>query len=69
MNLYRFEVTVNDGEILQVIIAAENEEAAFNLAEIEIEKHFVKMPVIQDISLYAKKKIHKGNGFVITFNS
>jgi hypothetical protein len=66
MNLYRFEVTVNDGEVLHVIIAAENEESAFRLAEIEIEKHFVKMPVIKDITLYAKKKVNKGNGFVIS---
>ena len=65
MNLYRFEVTVND-EVIQVIIAAENEDAAFQLVDIELEKKYLKTPVIRDITLYEKKKIGAGNGFVIS---
>lgn len=65
MNLYRFEVTVND-EVIQVIIAAENEDAAFQLVDIELEKKYLKTPVIRDITLYEKKKIGTGNGFVIS---
>ncbi|AIE58979.1 DUF3906 family protein [Bacillus methanolicus] len=66
MNLYRFEVTLKGNEVIHVVIAAENDEDAFRLVDVEIEKHFLKLPEIQDISLYEKKKIRKGNGFVLS---
>ncbi|EIJ82234.1 hypothetical protein PB1_04860 [Bacillus methanolicus PB1] len=66
MNLYRFEVTLIGNEVIHVVIAAENDEDAFRLVEVEIEKHFLKLPDIHDISLYEKKKIRKGNGFVLS---
>ncbi|WP_408006451.1 DUF3906 family protein [Pseudalkalibacillus sp. A8] len=64
MNLYRFEVTAN-GEVIPVIIAAENDNAAFHLVEVELEKYFLRLPEVDDISLYEKKKIRRGNGFVL----
>ncbi|MDE3841195.1 DUF3906 domain-containing protein [Bacillus methanolicus] len=66
MNLYRFEVTLKGNEVIHVVIAAENDEDAFRLVDVEIEKHFLKLPDIQDISLYERKKIRKGNGFVLS---
>ncbi|WP_221565095.1 DUF3906 family protein [Alkalihalobacillus sp. TS-13] len=64
MDLYRFEVTT-DTDVIPVIIAAENDEAAFRLVEVELEKYFFRLPEVDDISLYEKKKIRKGNGFVL----
>ncbi|WP_083979322.1 DUF3906 family protein, partial [Bacillus alveayuensis] len=43
MNLYRFEVTTKDG-VIYVIIAAKDDEQAFRLVEVELEKHFLKVP-------------------------
>ncbi|MGJ7919814.1 DUF3906 family protein [Neobacillus sp. LXY-4] len=65
MNLYRFEVTLGR-EVAHVIVAADNEEAAFNQVDIEIERHFLKLPVVNDVVLYEKKVIRNGAGFVIT---
>ncbi|RLQ95885.1 DUF3906 family protein [Falsibacillus albus] len=64
MDLYRFEVTT-DNEIIDVVIAASTDQQAFELVEVELEKYFLKMPEINDITLYEKKKIRRGNGFVL----
>ncbi|WP_028400400.1 DUF3906 family protein [Ectobacillus panaciterrae] len=64
MELYRFEV-VASGEVIHVVIAASSEEQAFRLVEVELEKYFLRLPEIEEITLYEKKKIHKGAGFVI----
>jgi len=64
MNIYRFEVTTKN-DVIHVIIAAKDDEQAFHLVEIELEKHFLKIPDIVDISLFEKKKIGRGNGFVV----
>jgi hypothetical protein len=66
MNLYRFEVTLKNHEVIHVIIAAKDDEDAFRLVDVEIEKHFLKIPDIQNVSLYEKKKIRNGNGFVLS---
>ncbi|WP_242314749.1 DUF3906 family protein [Bacillus cereus group sp. BfR-BA-01355] len=64
MDLYRFEaVLVSD--IVPIVVVAQSEEQAFKLAEIELEKHFLPLPEVKEISLFEKKKIRKGAGFVI----
>ncbi|WP_394229533.1 DUF3906 family protein [Bacillus thuringiensis] len=64
MDLYRFEaVLVSD--IVPIIVVAQSEEQAFKLAEIELEKHFLPLPEVKEISLFEKKKIRKGAAFVI----
>ena len=64
MDLYRFEaVLVSD--IVPIIVVAQSEEQAFKLAEIELEKHFLPWPEVQEISLFEKKKIRKGAAFVV----
>ncbi|MES5943041.1 MULTISPECIES: DUF3906 family protein [unclassified Bacillus cereus group] len=64
MDLYRFEaVLVNS--IVPIVVVAQSEEQAFNLAEIELEKHFLPLPEVKEISLFEKKKIRKGAAFVI----
>jgi Protein of unknown function (DUF3906) len=65
MNLYRFEVTIKDKPI-HVIIVADSDEKAFELVDIELEKHYLKMPEVDDISLYEKRKIKNGAGFVLS---
>ena len=65
MNLYRFEGRVND-EVVHVIVAAETEELAFKQADIELERHFIKIPEINDVTLYEKKIIKNAAGFVLS---
>ncbi|MFF2290693.1 DUF3906 family protein [Peribacillus butanolivorans] len=65
MNLYRFEVAIKE-ELIHVIIAADSDEKAFQLVDIELEKRFLKMPEVDDISLYEKRKIKNGTGFVLS---
>ncbi|MEY8757151.1 DUF3906 family protein [Peribacillus frigoritolerans] len=65
MNLYRFEVTIKEKPI-HVIIVADSNEKAFELVDIELEKHYLKMPEVDDISLYEKRKIKNGAGFVLS---
>ncbi|MGH0427106.1 DUF3906 family protein [Bacillus pretiosus] len=64
MDLYRFEaVLVNS--IVPIVVVSQSEEQAFKLAEIELEKHFLPLPEVKEISLFEKKKIRKGAAFVI----
>ncbi len=64
MDLYRFEaVLVNS--IVPIVVVAQSEEQAFKLAEIELEKHFLPLAEVIEISLFEKKKIRKGGAFVI----
>ncbi|MFF2857476.1 DUF3906 family protein [Peribacillus sp. NPDC058002] len=65
MNLYRFEVTLKEKPI-HVIIVADSDEKAFELVDIELEKHYLKLPEVDDISLYEKRKIKNGAGFVLS---
>ncbi|MED3760433.1 DUF3906 family protein [Peribacillus frigoritolerans] len=65
MNLYRFEVIFKEKPI-HVIIVADSDEKAFELVDIELEKHYLKMPEVDDISLYEKRKIKNGAGFVLS---
>ncbi|MCA1062799.1 DUF3906 family protein [Rossellomorea sp. AcN35-11] len=65
MNLYRFEVTAH-AYVTIVVVAAESDEKAFDLVEIELEKYFLKKPELLDISLYEKRRIRgNGAGFVL----
>lgn len=64
MYLYRMEVTI-EGDRIPVIVAAENDQAAFSLVDVELEKYFLKPPEVDDATLYEKKGIHRGGGFVL----
>ncbi|MBH0160704.1 MULTISPECIES: DUF3906 family protein [Fictibacillus] len=64
MYLYRFEVILKS-EVIPVVIAASTDEQAFQLVDIELEKYFLKQPEVDEISLYEKKRIRTGNGFVL----
>ncbi|AXR15967.1 DUF3906 domain-containing protein [Bacillus thuringiensis] len=64
MELYRFEAVLANN-IVPIVVVAQSEEQAFKLAEIELEKHFLPLPEVKEISLFEKKKIRKGAAFVI----
>ncbi|SMO33472.1 DUF3906 family protein [Melghirimyces algeriensis] len=64
MYLYRFEVLVNT-KAVPVVIAAGDDQQAFRLVDVELEKYFLKMPEVDDITLYEKKRIAKGGGYVL----
>ncbi|WP_459501027.1 DUF3906 family protein [Bacillus sp. C1] len=64
MDLYRFEAVLANG-VVPVVVVAESEEQAFRLVEVELEKYFLPLPEVKEISLHEKKKIRKGAAFVI----
>jgi hypothetical protein len=64
VNLYRFEVTTTT-HLIYVVVAAHNDEQAFQLAENELDKQLIPARELIDISLYEKKKIQRGGGFVV----
>ncbi|SDW96894.1 Protein of unknown function [Marininema mesophilum] len=64
MQLYRFEAVI-EGEVIHIIIAAQDDNEAFRLVDVELEKHYLRMPEIEDLSLYEKRRIQKGGGYVI----
>lgn len=64
MYLYRFQVDLTERAI-PVIIAARDDEHAFQLVEEELEKHFLAMPAGIEIILHEKKRLGRGTGFVL----
>ena len=64
MELYRFEAVLANN-IVPIVVVAQSEEQAFKLAEIELEKHFLPLPEVKELSLFEKKKIRKGAAFVV----
>lgn len=65
MNIYRLEAII-DNKVVHIVVAAMDEEAAFKQAEIEIERQYLKIPEVKELTLYEKRKINKGAGFVLS---
>ncbi|PYZ91722.1 hypothetical protein CR194_19060 [Salipaludibacillus keqinensis] len=65
MKLYRFEARVNKEKNVHIVVAAEDEATAFNVAEVELEKSYLQTPIIEELSLYDTRIITKHAGFVI----
>lgn len=61
MYLYRFLVKTKEKEI-PVIIAAENDLKAFEQVDVELEKFYLKVLDIEDVTLYEKKKYENVQG-------
>lgn len=51
MYLYKFSVQIQES-LLPVIIVAKQDDEAFEQVEIELEKHFAKLPSYEEITLY-----------------
>ncbi|WP_096201139.1 DUF3906 family protein [Bacillus sp. FJAT-45350] len=67
MVLFRFEAVLEKKTVF-VVVASETEEKAFQLAEREIERNYLKLPIIKELSLVEKKTIGSGTGFVVDMN-
>ncbi|MCL7747132.1 DUF3906 family protein [Halalkalibacter alkaliphilus] len=65
MHLYRFDVEIEERGNVTVVVVAANEESAFSTAEQEVEKNYLKLPIITSITLQEKKPVGKTAGFVI----
>lgn len=65
MNIYRLEAII-ENKIVHIVVVATDEEAAFKQAEIEIERQYLKIPEVRELTLYEKRKINKGAGFVLS---
>ncbi|MDQ0214032.1 hypothetical protein J2S13_000427 [Oikeobacillus pervagus] len=69
MNVYRFEVTTADQKVIPAVIVASTDEKAFSLVEVELEKYYLKLPDIENITLFEKKKLRNGGGFVVPYET
>ena len=65
MNIYRLEAII-ENRVVHIVVVSEDEEAAFKQAEIEIERQYLKIPEVKELSLYEKRKINSGAGFVLS---
>ncbi|PLR94869.1 DUF3906 family protein [Bacillus sp. T33-2] len=62
--LYRFDVALDNKDVMAVIYA-ENDEAAFEHLDVELEKFYLKEPNIKEVTLREKKRIVKKSGFIL----
>jgi len=65
MYLYKLEARGKGFPESTLILVAENEEAAFAAADDVLQKNALAIIEIEDIALVEKKRIEKGNGYVI----
>lgn len=62
--LYRFDVALEAKEIVSIIYA-ENDEAAFQHLDVELEKFYLKGPRVKGIILREKKRLGKKSGYIL----
>lgn len=62
--LYRFEVSLHDKDVTAVVVA-DHDEIAFQQVDMELEKFYLSIPEIKDITLREKKRITKSSGFIL----
>lgn len=67
MYLYRFTVKWKE-DSAHVILAAYGDQEAYRLVEEEMEKHYLSLPSITDLTLFEKKRIRSGGGYVLPFS-
>ncbi|GAB6934641.1 MAG: DUF3906 family protein [Calditerricola sp.] len=63
--LYRLEARLNDGRLVTVVVAAANEEKAFQYAESHLERDLVFRSRVAELSLVEKKSLHPGVGYAV----
>ncbi|OPA81125.1 hypothetical protein BVG16_01950 [Paenibacillus selenitireducens] len=64
MFLYKIEIELQD-QLLYLIVAAESEEKAFSYVDSHMDRHFLKSPDKQEVSIVEKKRLDQGAGYVI----
>lgn len=65
MRLYRFEAKINREQDVAIVVVAESEAEAFDVAEIELEQSYLKTPIIEELSLMDTRIVNKHAAFVI----
>lgn len=64
MFLYKIEIELQD-QVVYLILAAENEEKAFSYVDSHMDRHFLKSPHKQEVSIVEKRRLDSGAGYVI----
>jgi hypothetical protein len=64
MFLYKIEIQLLDKNA-SLILLADNDDAAFQYVEGHLVRHYVVLPEVKEIAIVEKKRVEKGNGYVI----
>lgn len=64
MFLYKVEIHL-EHQLVFVIVLADNDEKAFEYAEANLARHFIKTPAVEEMLVVEKKRVEKGSGYVI----
>lgn len=70
MFLYKLEIKLDFGQspdpsIANLIVLADSDESAFGYAEGHLVRHYVKLPHVLETAIVEKKRVEKGNGYVV----
>ncbi|WP_128894752.1 DUF3906 family protein [Longirhabdus pacifica] len=65
MFLYKFELVKNDENVAHLIVAANDDQKAFEYAESELDKQFMAGDV-KEIVLLQKKRCNNGTAYIIS---
>lgn len=64
MFLYKLEIELTE-QFVYMIVLEHSDEQAFEQAETQLIRHFIKPPETKSISIVEKKRVEKGSGYVI----
>jgi hypothetical protein len=64
MFLYKIELVL-ETQTVYLIVAAENDEKAFDYVEPHLVKHFIHNPLVKEAALVEKRRLDNGAGFII----
>jgi hypothetical protein len=64
MFLYKIELVL-EAQTVYLIVAAENDEKAFDYVEPHLSKHFFHNPLVKEAAIIEKRRLDKGAGYVI----
>jgi hypothetical protein len=64
MFLYKIELIL-ETQTVYLIVAAENDEKAFDYVEPHLGKHFIRNPLVKEAAIIEKRRLDKGAGYVI----
>ncbi|QHT63838.1 DUF3906 family protein [Paenibacillus lycopersici] len=68
MFLYKIEIEMEEATG-HLIILAETDEKAFEAVDSQLERHYVKMPVLKSAAIVEKKRTSAGAGYFIPHQS
>jgi hypothetical protein len=68
MFLYKIEIELEQGSG-QLIVLAETDEKAFETVDSQLERHYLKMPVLKSAAIVEKKRTSPGAGYYVPHQS